>query len=184
MASVIVDELKCVEETDEAGYDDVYLLTFRGRIPPTGSVATQTEFTVHGGYDFWTNFETGETHRGDVVIAAHDPKSLYIVQLIEKDNGRDVVDGVRRLYKQILEGQWALVLSRTIAQPDAVRAAIGTRVISETLRGLNDNAMEFPTGNDDEIGAPQRLSLQASNPAAVVNFAGDGGRYRATIKVA
>ncbi|MEV0296310.1 hypothetical protein [Nocardia sp. NPDC050710] len=86
-------------------------------------MVTQTEFTVRGGIDFWTNLDTGEARRGDVPIAAYDPKALYIVQLIESDNGRDVTGDYRRLYKQALDGQWALALSRTVGQPDGARVA-------------------------------------------------------------
>ncbi|WP_433600500.1 hypothetical protein ACQPXH_01145 [Nocardia sp. CA-135953] len=185
MAKVIVDEMKCIVDTDEEGSDDVYLLTWRGQIPLGDSVVTQTEFTVHGGIDFWDNLDTGETRRGDVTIADYDPRSLYIVQLIEMDFGRDVAGDPRRAYKQILEGQWALALSRTLGQPATLRTAVLTATVRETLRVLNNRAMEFPLGNDDELGPPRRLQLQAaSNPAAVEHFTGEGGLYRFTFKVA
>lgn len=185
MANVIVDEMKCIVDTEEGGSDDVYLLTWRGRIPLGDSVVTRTEFTVHGGYDFWDDLDEGETRRGDIAIAGYDPRSLYVIQLIEKDNGRDVVDDVRRAYKQILEGQWALALSRTLGQPAALRTSVLVATVRETLRVLNNTAMEFPLGNDDELGPPRRLQLQsASNPAAVEHFAGEGGLYRFTFKVA
>ncbi|WP_329405309.1 hypothetical protein OG563_25945 [Nocardia vinacea] len=73
MTKVIVDEMKCIKQSTEAGSDDVYLLTWRGQIPLSDSVVTQTEFTVHGGYDFWDDMDTGETRRGDIAIAAYDP---------------------------------------------------------------------------------------------------------------
>ncbi|WP_181719699.1 hypothetical protein [Nocardia gipuzkoensis] len=34
MANVIVDEMRCLVGSDEVGSDDIYLMTFRGHIPP------------------------------------------------------------------------------------------------------------------------------------------------------
>ncbi|MFD6456215.1 hypothetical protein ACFWF3_36130, partial [Nocardia sp. NPDC060220] len=184
MANVIVDEMRCLAETNEAGSDDIYVMTFRGRIPSNGSVATDTEFTVHGGIDYWVNFNSGEKGRRGVVLAAYDPRSLYVVQMIEKDNGRDVSGNVRELYKSGLELAWTAALARTIGHSASDRVAVLVSSITSAIRGLNSLHMEFPKGNDDEIGAPRRLILPAGNPSAVLHFVGDGGHYRTAVRVA
>lgn len=182
--NVIVDEMRCLVETDEVGSDDVYLMTFRGRIPLRGSIATDTEFTVHGGIDYWVDFDSGEKGRRGVVLAAYDPASLYIVQLVEKDDGRDVAGNVRELYKATLELAWTAALARTTGHSASDRVAVLVSSITSAVRGLNSIHMELPKGNDDEIGGPRRLILPAANPSAVMHFAGDGGLYRTAFKVA
>lgn len=188
MANVFVDEMKCVDETgsgiDEWTSDDVYLLLFRGSIPAGINLASQTEFTVTGPGSFWDVMDDGDRRTRDVAVAAYDPRSVYVVQLIERDNGRDVAADVTAAYQSSLNLAWTGALARTVGQAPAQRADALTGTISDGLRGLNTIYMNLPKGNDDSIGRPQRLSLPTRQSTAVLDFRGDSGHYRVTFKVA
>ncbi|WP_433622014.1 hypothetical protein [Nocardia sp. CA-120079] len=164
MANVFVDEMKCVDETgtgiDEWTSDDVYLLLFRGSIPTGVNLASQTEFTVTGPGSFWNEMDDGDRRTRDVAVAAYDPKSLYVVQLIEQDNGRDVADDATAAYRSALNLAWTGALARTVGQAPVQRADVLAGTISDALRSLHTIYMGVPKqGNDDPIGRPQRLSL-------------------------
>ncbi|MEU2032639.1 hypothetical protein [Nocardia amamiensis] len=188
MAKVFVDQMKCVDETGtgagEWTSDDVYLLVFRGSIPAGLNLASQTEFTVTGPGSFWDAMDDGDRRTRDVAVAAYDPKSVYVGQLIEQDNGRDVADDVTALYRGGLNLAWTEGLARTAGQAPAQRADALAGTISDALRGLNTVYMNFPKGNDDPIGRPQRLSLPTRQSTAVHSFRGASGHYRVTFKVA
>ncbi|WP_181719700.1 hypothetical protein [Nocardia gipuzkoensis] len=188
MANVIVDTMKCVDETgngaDEWTSDDVYLLLFRGTVPTGVNLASRTEFTVTGPGGFWDAMDDGDRRSRDVTVAAYDPTSVYVVQLIEKDNRRDVDDNVIDAYRSYLNLEWTAALARTVGQLASPRARTLATTIAGGLRGLNSIYMELGKGNDDEIGAPQRLSLPTRQSTAVLEFRGQSGRYRATFKVA
>ncbi|WP_433724418.1 hypothetical protein ACQP0C_27255 [Nocardia sp. CA-129566] len=188
MPNVFVDQMKCVDETGsgatEWGSDDVYLLSFRGSIPAGVNLASQTEFTVTGPGGFWDVMDDGDRRTRDVAVAAYDPGAVYVVQLIEKDDGRDVDGDVTAFYRSTLNLVWTGGLARTVGQAPDQRADALAGNISDALRGLNTVYMNFPKGNDDPIGRPQRLSLPTRHTTAVHNFRGDSGHYRATFKVA
>ncbi|MFQ6326908.1 hypothetical protein ACLMAL_12290 [Nocardia sp. CWNU-33] len=189
MAKVFVDQMKCVDETgtgiDELTSDDVYLLLFRGSIPTGINLASQTEFTVTGPGSFWDAMDDGDRRTRDVALAAYDPKSLYVVQLIERDNGRDVADDATAAYRGTLNLAWTGALARTVGQAPAQRIGALAETISDALRGLNTIYMGVPKqGNDDPIGRPQRLSLPTRQSTAVLDFRGDSGHYQGTFKVA
>ncbi|WP_435591939.1 hypothetical protein [Nocardia sp. bgisy118] len=187
MANVTVDVMKCVDETgsglDEWGSDDIYMLLFRGSIPTGIGLASQTEFTVTGPGGFWDEMDDGDRRSRDVPVADYDPRSLYVVQLVEKDNGRDVDDDVIAAYRTALNGAWSAALTRTAGQPANERAAVLADTVSDTLRGLHTIYMEFPKGNDDPIGRPQRLTFPNAQATPVLEFSGAAGRYRVTFKL-
>ena len=182
MPSVVVDALKAEEETNELGSDDVYMMTFRGPVPSGAVSAGTAEFTVVGPGSYWDDFDSGETHNRDVRLADFDTQSVYVANLIEQDNRRDIKGSVESAYRSTLNLIWALLLAQTAGQTGESRRAALASGISEALRGLNTIYMELPKGNDDWIGSPQRFRPNASSMIDVV-FRGDGGRYRARIKV-
>lgn len=189
MANVYVDQLKCVDETgtgvDEWTSDDVYMLLFRGSVPTGINLASKTEFTVTGPGGFWDVMDDGDRRTRDVAVGAYDPKSVYVVQLIEQDDGRDVGSNEAAAYRSALNLAWTGALARTAGQPSVQRAGSLAGSISDSLRGLNTIYMGVPKlGNDDAIGGPQRLSLPTRQSTAVLNFRGSSGHYRATFKVA
>src|SRR5688572_15054084 len=60
--TLVVDNIKCVEESDEVGADDIYLIAFIGRtVPPFRSALGSI-----GPAGVWSDFDTGETHGADV----------------------------------------------------------------------------------------------------------------------
>lgn len=56
MSSLVIDAVRCREETDEIGSDDVYVVVFRGDPKaPFGS-----NVGVHGPGSVWSDFDTTE----------------------------------------------------------------------------------------------------------------------------
>jgi hypothetical protein len=183
MANVVVDQIRSVEETDELGSDDVYMLVFRGEVPHPSKSGSSTEFHVVGPGNVWDDFDTGEQRNKDAVVAEFHPVSLYVALLIERDNGRDVSGSVTSGCKSLLDLAWTGLLARTANLVGEKRLSVLTRGVSDALRGLNRVYMEFPYGNDDWIGDPKRFTPRRGTPITV-DFQGDGGRYQAKFKVA
>lgn len=189
MANVFVDEMKCVDETgsgiDEWTSDDIYMLLFRGEIPTGPGLASRTEFTVTGPGAFWDEMDDGDRRTRDVRIATYGAPAVYVVQPIERDNGRDLGSSEAAAYRSALDLAWTGALARTIGQPSAQRRDSLARYVSDALQGLNTIYMGVPKlGNDDPIGRPQRLSLPTRQSTAVLHFRGADGHYRVTFKVA
>src|SRR4051794_13018912 len=56
MTNLVVDAIRCVEETDEVGSDDVYIVIFRGDPKPPFS----SNLGVHGPGSFWRDLDSGD----------------------------------------------------------------------------------------------------------------------------
>jgi hypothetical protein len=182
MTDVVVDWVVCGEETDELGDDDVYLMLFRGELPAAGGIQGNTEFTVTGPGTFWDDMSTYDVRKRDCKVSRYDRRSVYVVQLIERDNGRDVKGSVESAYRSALDIAWTGALARTVGRSDDDRRAPLIQTIKEAMRGLNTLYMEFPKGNDDWIGSPKELAVRADS-LITIDFKGDGGRYRVGVKV-
>ena len=105
--SLIVDKIKCVEESDEVGADDIYLITFRGRtVAPFESNVGSV-----GPGAAWSNFDSGETHGDDVGIAKTFSDAVYAVMMVEKDDGKDIAgDAVLGAWKAQTNLIWKSVI--------------------------------------------------------------------------
>src|SRR5262245_61396284 len=102
--SLVVDKIKCVEESDEVGSDDIYLIVFIGRtVPPFGSA-----IGVVGAGSAWSDFDTGETHGADVDTNAFTASdAVYAVMMVEKDSSRDISgNAVVGAWKTQTDGIW------------------------------------------------------------------------------
>ena len=86
MASLVVDAIRCVTETDEHGSDDVYIITFRRNT----TAPFNSNVGVHGPGTLWTDFDSGNVELTDVTIATFRPDAVYVVMLVERDNDRDI----------------------------------------------------------------------------------------------
>ena len=89
MSRLVIRALRCVEETDEIGTDDVYMALFRGSftLPPT--------ILVKGGKGSpWSDMESGSLRTVDMVLDDNYHKeNVYVAALIEQDKGLDLADG-------------------------------------------------------------------------------------------
>src|SRR5688572_6542367 len=84
--SLIVDKIKCLEESDENGADDIYLITFRGRT----LAPFESNLGSLGPGAAWSDFDTGETHGTDVGIAKTFSDAVYAVMMVDEDDGKDI----------------------------------------------------------------------------------------------
>jgi hypothetical protein len=180
---LVIDGMRCVEETDEVGSDDVYIVIFRGDPkPPFGS-----NVGVHGPGQAWSDFDTGELEGSDVPIAMFFPDAVYVIMLVEEDNARDISGSeVIGAWKSQCGLVWRgallpLQLSGKLP-PSPAQTAAAAQNVAQAMLGLASLYMELPKGNDDAIGNPQQVVV-SSGQATTLTFKGDGGHYRIRFKV-
>ena len=168
--SLFVDSIKVVEESDEVGDDDVYIIIFRGEcVPPFAS-----NVGVIGPGPHWTDTSTGDFRGADVGLAAATPNSVYAVMLVEKDNGRDISgDAVIGAWRAQTGLVWKAVMLARVAgglptSTEAGRAA-GFVGVESAMQGLASLYMEFPKGNDDVLGV-KRVTITAKGSSQLVRF--------------
>jgi hypothetical protein len=170
MASLVVDRVKCVEESNESGSDDVYMVVFRGNT----TAPFESNVGVHAP-GIWRDFDTGEVENNDRTIAKFVPGAVYVVMLVEEDNDRDIAGGVIDMWKAQLALTWTAQMIAG-ASPANAAQAIGTH-----MKGLASVFMEFPYGNDDILGI-KRVSAAPGMPQERT-FKWDGSHYIITFKV-
>jgi len=184
MASLKVDALRCITETDEVGSDDVYVITFRGNT--TAPFASNVG--VRGPGTLWTDFDSGNLESTDVTIATFRADAVYVVMLVERDNDRDISgDEVIGAWRSQLDAAWKLtmfsLLGANPAPASESQRAVAAQTIVNAMLGLASIYMEFPKGNDDVIDVPKRVRI-APGQLVKHEFYGDGGHYRIAFKVA
>jgi len=171
--SLVVDSIKCVEESDEIGADDIYLIVFRGRtVPPFNSNLASV-----GPGSAWSDFDTGETHGSDVTIDQTQPDAVYAVMMVEKDSGKDISgDAVVGAWKAQTDLIWKSIMLGLVAgglptgSPSA--KASGFTGIQNALNGLASLYMEFPKGDDDVISV-KRVTITNPGQAQTIRFRSD-----------
>src|SRR5262245_22101024 len=184
MAWLKVGGIRCIEETDEVGSDDIYLVTFRGN-----SLAPfESNISVKGPGSVWSDFDSGEAVATDVRIAGFRSDSVYVVMLVEEDNDRDIDgDEVVGAWKAQLDLIWKAQMLSLLGggsgpASEAVRAVAAQAIINAML-GLASLYMNFPKGNDDLIDVPKRVRI-APGQVLKLEFYGDGGHYRVAFIIA
>lgn len=181
--SLAVDEIRCNEETDEVGSDDIYLVIFRGNT--TGDF--DSNVGVHGPGVAWGDFDSGEVRGNDVVIAQYFPGSVYVSMLIEKDDGRDISGAeVLGAWKAQTALTWKATMfafqQAGMFPLSAQRKADAARKVGDAMKGLASIYTNFPFGNDDRIDQPKQIVIQPGQKP-VIAFNGDGGRYKVRFKI-
>ncbi|HEY7031068.1 MAG TPA: hypothetical protein VH482_07075 [Thermomicrobiales bacterium] len=183
MASLVVDALRCVTETDEAGSDDVYTVTFRGNT----TKPFDSNLGVRGPGTLWTDFDSGNVELSDVTIATYRPDAVYVVMLVERDDDRDIDgDEVLGAWRAQTHAVWvASMLSLLGLSPGPAtesQRAVAAQNIVNAMLGLASIYLNFPKGNDDVIDVPKRIRI-APGQNVLEEFSGDGGHYRIRFKV-
>lgn len=172
--SLVIDKIKCVEESDEVGSDDIYLIVFIGRtVAPFNSAIGS-----FGPGSAWGDFDTGETHHTDVnTFAFTASDAVYAVMMVEKDNAKDIKgNAVLGAYKAQTDLTWKSIMLGMVAGgiPTGTPAAknAGFAGIKNTLDGLASIFMEFPKGNDDVIDTKQ-VTISARGQSQTIRFRSD-----------
>jgi hypothetical protein len=168
--SLFVDSIKVVEESDELGDDDVYIVIFRGEcVPPFSS-----NVGVIGPSPHWTNMSTDDVRNADVGLAAATPNSVYAVMLVDEDSSRDISgDAVIGAWRAQTALVWKSVMLARVAgglptSTEAGRAA-GFAEIRSAMQGLASLYMEFPKGDDDVLGV-KRVTITAAGSTQMIRF--------------
>ena len=182
MASVLVDEMRCLDSSDSA--DDIYLMTFRGNT--TAPFASNVG--VQGPGNFWDDFDATEVRKQDIAIAQFRTDAVYVVMLVDQDSGRDIDTEALGLWKTMTDVAWkAMMVSQTVAGlgtgAEQQRAAAAAGIVNAFL-GAASATIRAPKDPDDRIGLPKRLSVTPGK-TTVIDFkeSGGDGHYKVTFKV-
>lgn len=181
--SLVVDKIKCVEESDEIGADDLYLIVFQGRtVAPFASGLNSI-----GPGSAWSDFDTGETHHTDVRVASTNPDGVYAVMMVEKDSSKDIQgNAVVGAWKAQTDLVWKSVMLGMVAggMPTGTEAArnAGFAAIRNALNGLASLYMEFPKGDDDVIDV-KRVTISQPGQSQTIRFRSPSNKEDATYDV-
>lgn len=182
--SLVVDKIKCVEESDEIGADDIYLAVFRGN----ATAPFDSNLVSIGPGTAWADFDTGETHTADVTIAKTRPDAVYAIMMIEKDKGKDISgDEVLGVWKAQTGLAWkTTMLSFAVAgQPtnSATAKTAGFNAVKTAMTGLASLYMSFPKGDDDLIRV-RRVNIVSPGQTETLRFRSDAedATYDVTFK--
>jgi hypothetical protein len=182
--SLIIDKIKCVEESDEVGSDDIYLIGFIGRtVSPFKSALASV-----GPGVAWSGFDTGETDHHNVntgLFSASD--ALYVVMMVEKDNGKDISGtAVVSAWAAQTDLIWKSIMLGMVAGgiPTGTESAktIGFAGIKNALNGLASLYMEFPKGDDDVIDV-KRVTITNPGQSQTIRFRSPSNLEDATYDV-
>lgn len=168
--SLVVDKIKAVEESDEVGADDIYLIVFCGRtVSPFSSVLNSV-----GPGTAWTDFDTGETHNTDVTIADTFADAVYAVMMVEKDHAKDISGSeVMGAWSAQTDLIWKSLMLGLVAGGHSTGSesakSSGFIGIRNALNGLASLYMNFPKGDDDVIQV-QRVTIVAPGSTQTLRF--------------
>jgi hypothetical protein len=189
--SLVVDKITCVEESDEIGADDIYLIIFRGRttapfdsnLASTGPGDPALPFLAP-----WADFDTGETHGWDVSIAMTQADAVYAVMMVEKDSGKDITGKeVLAVWRAQTDLTWKATMLGFAAAgqstSSAAAKAAGFNAVRDTMLGLASIYMEFPKGDDDVIRV-RRVTIVTPGQSQKLRFRSDAedATYDVTFK--
>jgi len=182
--TLIVDKIKCDEESDEVGADSIYLISFIGRTVAPFSSALGTL----GPGSAWNDFETGETVNQDVntgLFTASD--AVYAVMMVERDSSKDISGNeVVGNWRARTDLAWkSIMLGFALGNlPTGTNAAkdAGFAAIRNTLNGLADQHMGFPFGDDDVIDV-KRVTITQPGQSQTIMFRSPSNQEDATYHV-
>ncbi|NUT31978.1 MAG: hypothetical protein HOV79_02780 [Hamadaea sp.] len=204
MIKIYLREMRCIEETDEAGDDEPYALVTAVNLRATTAVTATAPgvpqpVTIQVPapsstvvlYDWTIDFSDGDRQlvpgapesfwgiNGFPAPLTDPDDVIFMVSLIEEDDGQPGV--LRGLVRASVVASVAATM--TFPRDDRVRM----------LREDLDSILDTPTGapNYDDVIGTQELRFTAQELADAENFvtvrkdveiAGDGGRYRLTFE--
>jgi hypothetical protein len=167
MASLIVDRLRCLEEHDFFGTDDVYVVYFIGRNPPGAS-----SLHVKGPGSAWGDISSGDVREANVTLdSSYNPANLYMVALVEKDAGRDI-EGQE---KENVESWVKAMYTAFWASGSASMSNLAIQLKPEMINALEAN---FNGDDDTLLGVRWVKPLTNSGQWRALNYYGDSSHYR------
>ena len=181
--SLVVDRIKAIEESDESGSDDIYLIVFQGRtVAPFSSGLNSV-----GPGNFWNDFDSGEVENTDHRVASTNADAVYAVMMVEKDASKDVTgDAVVGAWRAQTDLIWKSIMLGMVAGgiPTGTAAAkdTGFTGIRTALNGLASLYMEFPKGDDDVIDV-ERVTISQIGQSQTIRFRSPSNQEDATYDV-
>jgi hypothetical protein len=181
--SLVVDRIKAVEESDESGSDDIYLIVFQGR-----TVAPfESGLNSIGPGNFWDDFDTGEAENTDHRVASTNSDAVYAVMMVEKDSSKDIAgDAVVGAWRAQTNLIWKSIMLGMVAGGIATgtEAAKNTGFVGivNALNGLASLYMEFPKGDDDVIDI-ERVTISQPGQSQTIRFRSPSNQEDATYDV-
>jgi hypothetical protein len=169
--SLVVDRIACVEESDEVGSDDIYLIVFQGRtVAPFAS-----GLNVVGPGNFWDDFDSTEKENTVHRIASTNSDAVYAVMMVEKDNSKDIAGEIVGTWQAVTAGTWKGTLLTAIAggmSPGSVAAKNeGFAEIKKSLNSLASLYMApIPFFGDDDVIGVQRVTITKPGQKETLRF--------------
>lgn len=168
--SLVVDRIHAIEESDESGSDDIYLIVFQGRtVPPFASGLNSV-----GPGNFWDDFDSGEKENTDHRVASTNADAVYAVMMVEKDSSKDISGtDVVSAWQAATALTWKTTMGAAIAGGMSPGSAAvkqeGFEKIKKTLNGLSSVYMAFPYGDDDVIDV-KRVTITQPGQSQILRF--------------
>jgi hypothetical protein len=170
MSTLQIGQLKCLEETNENGSDDIYFVVGIGRrsTPKVGKIK------VFASPD-WSNMSTGDMRYRDVTLdSAFSSQDFYTITMVERDNGLDItgseLNDVKVKFASLWQDWGVNVQGLTDSQ------------IFDKIR-YEMNLVIGGAGNDDMVGSTRLLKKPSLGNNTDMIFQGDGGKYKVWFKV-
>jgi hypothetical protein len=167
MATLIVDRLRCLEEHDFFGTDDVYVVYFIGRNPPSAS-----SLHVKGPGSAWGDISTGDVREANVTLdSSYNPENFYMVALIEKDAGKDIAGE----QEENVEGWMKSAYASLWASGSIPKSELAGKMKTQMIVALAHN---FNGDDDTLLGVRWLKPLTNSGQWRALNYYGDSSHYR------
>ncbi len=168
---LLVDRLRCLQDTPEWTPDEVYLLVVSGWPGAGGRVRVLTLAAPD-----WNGLASGAQRDTDLVVDAEfSAEKICVALLMEQDGRRDLARGETLA---ALERE----LSETLRLFSSARA-LSRAEVAEQLRVEVDRCVARLRGNDDPIGRATILQLAAGARSGSLLFHGPGRQYQLDLKV-
>jgi hypothetical protein len=162
MAKLKVVKLACNEQNDDTSDDELYVVVFIGRNPVSGAGSVVTSHT-------WDNVSTGEVRNLDEVIdPKYDPSDLYLVALMEYDDGVDITAPERANIKTLM---------RPMFQAFGASGSASLSSLAKNLMPEMATAINNTTTNDDLIDVMWLKPLESAGSWRGLHFVGNSANY-------
>lgn len=162
MSKLVVRALRCEEETDEAGSDDIYMAVFRGSftLPPNVKV-------VGGKNTIWANMTSGKLVLKDMALEdTYHQGDVYVAALFDQDSNLDLL--LDNTLAKVIE-YWAKYWTLFPGAAGHEMCATSALIVGGALGG-----------NDEFLGVRNISPIYTvGGIGQLLTFSGDGGSYRA-----
>lgn len=171
MATLILTDFQCVDETNEIGSDSPYFVFFIGKGRDAGAAKL---VTVRGpGWD--ERVDQGDILHPNMAVAEVDRDTVVLCALMEEDLATDITTGTGA-YRKVRD-HMRMLLSTVAANGSVSTAEIAEALIPEFRREIlahrtNDDLVDvIPVPADIDLRAHGPFSMEESGAHYLVWFA-------------